>query len=697
MLLTTCCVTRHELQQQTRQSGAAGVAVSFMGLTLYATTIAVVGPEEMDVSKTGISCNQKDISVDMPVDIIITSRDRWGAPHPCGPESDWSISAEEDSARMLSMENVACCTITAQFLPLKPGRLTIELLYKKSIISKLFINIKPRQIYDPKYTKLVLRNDTGQDITQHTKLMGKAKAIQTVSPLDVTLLVISTYSVNGMAAAGPSSDDIVIRGAVVGEVTEVTTGLYKCLLSDFQYGTTDIEVDIDGITLLCPITVITPGTNADPTRTTVRCNPPAVLRGDTISVIISFYDAAGKPAPAPDTSQLVLEPIGEISSLTRVGSISRSTLEVVFVCEGLGLVGLVVNHSGCSYECTACVCDIHNMESGPLFLDSTDVSLAPDPVRPGNQVQCLITVRDFRYAPLHDVDQPLNIVLRPLENTARVSTRVQAVPGTASTWVATFTAGREAGETGVAVEVNGHVFYATAMVEEELFDALDDELQRLRELTNRLHDDTERDRLRIGSVARSHRSYEQPERVAEEQLQELELTRKRYFSQNQQKREARNVFPHFGLEVTDSIKFRGGLGARFEYAGVKVVAVKGASLSSGVQADDIITKVEGKQVEFLSDFRELVQDVQPGQSVELVVRSKYDDVERNITIVPERSSVPSAQRLGYTRRIRVNPVDVGLPVSPPRLPRVARDDSTIRSNSRSRSRRFVLIATYVTN
>ena len=667
-----------------RKNGSAGIALSFMGLTLYATTAAVSSSDEFDAFKTTMTCSTSDFSVDMPADIIITARDRWGAPFPCRSESMWSLSAENAAIEIMSLTKASCSTLRARIRPLRSGSIPLELMHCSSCVGKMVLEVCPRRSWDPAHTQMMLKKDVGDDAPV-SFLLSEEDALSTVSHLDTVQLVVTTRSADGRLAIGPSPESISVLSVDATPVVQVSEGVYVMQIYNFEPGAQDIQLDVDGTILTVTVRVTTAGRMADPRYTQAECRPSAVFVGDTVSTVISFFDAEQCAAEAPDPSHLLLEPIGSISELTRVaphGPRGATTLEVLYMAEQTGPCGVVVRHGNCSYTCTTTVCSLDSLTSGPCHIAATDVALTPQPVRPGHQVQCYITLRDYRFAPLHNVPvDAINVVLLPLENTAKVSSKVRRVPGTSGTWVTSFTAGLRPGTTGVVVEVNGHRIEATTVVEDDPFGAIDDEIQRLREMTNRLHDDTDRETAAAAETRLRIEDRNEP-RVAEDQLHELELARARHVTQNEAKRSARNIFPHFGLEVTDSVKFSnrmGGPGGRVEYLGVKVVAVKGAAQKAGITSDMIITHVTGRPVEFLSDFKFLVRDSEPGVAVNFTARDREGEA-REFKVVPDKSGVPSSQRVGYTRRIRVSAVDIDV---------LADQDGSTPRRSRTPQRRYV--------
>ena len=641
-----------------RKAGSAGLAVSFMGLTLYSTTTVAAGADELDAERTTLSCLGTDISADMPVEVLITSRDRWGAPFPCRSESMWSLSAKNSALEIVELRKTGCCTLKGTVRPLRAGPATLELLHCNTVVTRVVLDVKPRQEWDPSRTRLVLKKDTGEDLPVSI-LTAPDGGLGAISCFDSALLVITTHSAKGRRAIGPTPDTISVLSIDASPITQVSEGVYVCQVYNFRPGVHDVEVDVDGLVVSTAISVARCAPVASPYHTQVECRPSSSLVGDTVSAFISFFDSAMNPANAPDPSELMLEPIGGIAKLTRVApQVTRgsSSLEVLFEPEEVGAAGLVVRHGECAYECTTAVCAPDSLNSGPLSIAAADVSLSPHPVRPGHQVQVVVTLRDSRYNPLHNVNlDPLQVVVLPLENTAKVSSNVRLAPGTAGTWVTSFTAGPNPGETGVAVEVNGHRMVATTVVQDDPFGAMDDELMRLKELTNRLHDEVERDAL--DAHARREEDADRL-RLAEDQLLVIESSKEKQVIENETRRKSRNKFAHFGLELTDSVKF-GKSGSLVEYGGVKVVASKGAARKAGIVSDMIITKVEGTHVELLSDFKQRVREVKPGETVTITVRA-IDGREQEFSVRPDKSAVPSSQRVGYTRKIRVSAVDMEL-------------------------------------
>ena len=300
-----------------RKTGPAGIALSFMGLTLYATTTAVSAADEFDAFKTTITCCLQDHSVDMPLDVIITARDRWGAPFPCRSESMWSLAAPTSSVEIMSLTKTSCSTLRARLRPLRSGPLTVELMHCSNPVGNLSLNVQPRQTWDPQNTRMTLKKDTGDDVPV-SFLLSTDDALNSVGHLDTVLLVISTHAPSGMLAIGPAPDALSVVSLDSTPVVQVSEGVYVTQIYGFEPGLQNVEVDIDGTRVTMAVTVRQCARVADPRYTQAECRPTAAVVGDTVSALISFYDSDRSPAEAPDPSHLLLEPIGNISKLTRV-------------------------------------------------------------------------------------------------------------------------------------------------------------------------------------------------------------------------------------------------------------------------------------------------------------------------------------------------------------------------------------------
>ncbi|KAJ9455227.1 hypothetical protein DIPPA_52337 [Diplonema papillatum] len=640
----TLCPSTFKSSFVALEPGAAGIAMSFMGLVLYVTTQVMRG--DTHIPRATISCERRTSTVGIPVELLITSRDHKNTPCPCHSESMWSLCADPEAIAILSMEKISCCTLRAEVVPLGPvGRHCIELLFCNDVVSRINVGVEKSSRWIPEKTQLLIREHTGQDVTQYSKSVSRAEELLFVSASNRALLVITTFSQHG-PAVGPPADAFVVSGCDATPVIEVSPGVYQSEISGFQPGIAEVRVDVESFSLLRTLRVVEPSREADPTMTTVTCRPNTVLVGDTVSAVISFFDSSGVPAHAPSAAAILLEPVGNISKLTRVArnEPSSSTFEVVFGCKEEGTAGLLVGHSCCTIRSSVTVSSLDSMESGLMCLPRTDVALLPDTVQSGQQVKCLITLRDSRSAPLFEAETPpVTVLIRPLQNIVHVS-KVSVLPGCSSTWLASFTAGPGTGDAVIEVTINGESFIASATVEHKLFDDFDGELHRLRELTSRLQAATD-----LFSA----------ERRGNHQVHPLQLIA----GENHFTRPAsRTYFPHFGLELTDSIHFI-GLGARFEYAGVKVVAARGASSLAGLLEGDIIVGVDKRQVAVLADFKDAVQDAVPGNVLSFSVLARGGHSEKTVLVTPKKSHLSADQRPSYTRTIRVSPADIGLPES----------------------------------
>eukprot|EP00755_Sulcionema_specki_P004655 Sspe_Gene.30624::Locus_15137_Transcript_1_1_Confidence_1.000_Length_3242::g.30624::m.30624 len=81
------------------------------------------------------------------------------------------------------------------------------------------------------------------------------------------------------------------------------------------------------------------------------------------------------------------------------------------------------------------------------------------------------------------------------------------------------------------------------------------------------------------------------------------------------------TIPRLGLEVTDSV-FISKLGGEMKYDGVRVVSARRPA-APAVHDGDMITRIDGRHVSSLEEFRHMVTDLIPGVTVQLTVRRRH--------------------------------------------------------------------------
>eukprot|EP00668_Euglena_longa_P001603 GGOE01001893.1.p1 GENE.GGOE01001893.1~~GGOE01001893.1.p1 ORF type:complete len:841 (-),score=192.41 GGOE01001893.1:226-2748(-) len=99
-------------------------------------------------------------------------------------------------------------------------------------------------------------------------------------------------------------------------------------------------------------------------------------------------------------------------------------------------------------------------------------------------------------------------------------------------------------------------------------------------------------------------------------------------------KERDSVFPFFGLELADGVRFARGLAGTFKYGSIKVVQAWGPAADAGVQPLDFIKVVNGRPVSSLAEMRRFSLQVLPGSVVELVVERGETDLQLTVKTLP---------------------------------------------------------------
>eukprot|EP01062_Namystynia_karyoxenos_P044424 TRINITY_DN32724_c0_g1_i1.p1 TRINITY_DN32724_c0_g1~~TRINITY_DN32724_c0_g1_i1.p1 ORF type:complete len:1222 (+),score=212.32 TRINITY_DN32724_c0_g1_i1:98-3763(+) len=663
-----------------RRAGSAGVTLRFRGLPLYATTTVIAGPAILAPECVSICAASGDAAVypvGAKVAVRVTARDRWRAHCAFGRDGcdDWSLRGADGEAVGVppgGLQRRGCSVLCGEVLLRTPGTHGVELLHQGKGVGQLTLTAAAASHWAPQSTRVTLRNESPWAAAPEQE--GGALRVAT---LDSVAVRIETVASDGTPARPPDGAKVSIApgapGAFrCGPVAREGPCCWTAQVCGFVVlGACPLLVTAGGATVTRMLEVTPCGGPPDPAGTRVTCKPTTALPGDRVTATIGFFDRGGAPAAfnAADFASLDVEPLGQIRDLTRIDAAAAQRggpgggggdvlyQELTFVCEASGECGVAVTFDGVTVSATCFVSSPDSLISGPAHLPATDVAVFPDPVRPGHPAECLITVRDATGAPLHEVETPqLHMVLRPLPNTGKVRPAVRPVPGSSSTWLATFTAGMEPGPTGVRVEISDagdgpadggrwegrppRVIFATATVEDDPLHRVDDSTTMVVESKNRLLDDVRRALSGDSGHPVVDRYEPSPELAPAQPSAQPPASLK----------------PHYGVEVTDGMSFRtsDGSAGRVEYQGVKVVGTSGPARAAGITEDDIITHVGPDAVKSLEEFRRALR-TRGRLGAELVFTTRREGgPARKVGVVPDARdpSRPAADVGRYQRRLR---------------------------------------------